>query len=83
MSLSDGKEERLFVRSDASKVLLGALTTFAVGLSTKLITLALASESATEIIQYLNENFSFWMQLLITSGTGGYFAQKWTRRNGK
>lgn len=81
MTLSNGKETKRFERSDTSKVLIGLLGTFAIGLFSKLVTLALASDSATEILMYLNSNFGFWIQLFLTSGAGGYFAQKWTRRN--
>lgn len=80
MSLSDGKEQRRFERSDTSKALLGFLSTFTIAVATKLISMLFASQPVTDAMVYLSENYSFWFSILGAASSSAYFAVKWTKK---
>lgn len=65
-------------RSDVAKIIIGFATTALIAVATKIITLAMASQTAADIAAFLSENFGFWIQTITTAGAGGYFAQKWS-----
>lgn len=67
-------------RDKTRQAIIGFFGTLLTTLSVKVVTLLLASATATEIIIYLNENLGFWLTAIATGGVGGFFAQWKTQR---
>lgn len=84
MPIQQGDGERAkFERSDASKAILGFLTTLSIAVATKLITIIFASQPVADALAYLSENYSFWFSVLSGSASAAFFAVKWTHRGSK
>lgn len=80
MSEGANNERKRYERSDASKALIGALTTGAIAIATKAIVLFFNSDSFLQVLVYFGENYSFWFQLAASAASGGFFATMWTKR---
>lgn len=65
------------------KFIIGALSSAAVIVATRLFNLLLESDSVSQAIVYLLTNYPFFGTVLIAASTSGYFAQKWTTHRRK
>ncbi len=78
--MPDEKQSASFERTQASKILLGFLSTFLLAVASKVVTMVLASQTVTDIVVWLSDNYSFWIVSIVTSSAAGFFAQKWTKK---
>ncbi len=74
----DETKDEKFKRSDASKALLGFLSTLSIAVATKLITMIFASQTVADALIYLSDNYSFWFSVISASASAAFFALKWT-----
>ena len=74
-----GQQSNDETREKLKKAIVGFATTALIALVTKIVVLAVDSDAGTSAINYLADEFSFWIQLVAAAASGGYFAQKWTR----
>ena len=74
-----GQQERDEARAKLKHAVVGFVTTAVIAVVSKIVVIAIDSDSGTSAINYLADNFGFWFTAIASALSGGYFAQKWTK----